>query len=305
MLKHSHTVMAAVTLGVTLAASIASAQQMPMAPAQQMTPMAPTQQMPMVPSQQMAPIAPMAGPAMPIDRAKILTEPKVFGVFSTFKLRPEWNKLTANERMDAAAEARGLVEKFKDSVLVEAYLTRGLKASSDFFLRVHAYDLSKGQDFMRAFRSTMIGRNADPVDALVGMTKPLNYITKDQSPDLNKELFAATYKGDAPKYAIVIPIKKNAEWWNKVSKDRLKEMETHTVPTLPYLVNIKRKLYHSTGLDDTDFITYFETNDLGAFNNLALSLMSVPENMYHTRWGSPILLGTVMTPADLFVALGQ
>ena len=48
---------------------------------------------------------------------------------------------------------------------------------------------------------------------------------------------------------------------------RLKEIRAHTAPTLQYLVNVKRKLYHSTGLSDTDFITYFETNDLGAFNN--------------------------------------
>ncbi|TNC99269.1 MAG: hypothetical protein FD118_3840 [Rhodocyclaceae bacterium] len=37
---------------------------------------------------------------------------------------------------------------------------------------------------------------------------------------------------------------------------RLREMEAHTAPTLAYLVNVKRKLYHSTGIDDTDFIRW-------------------------------------------------
>lgn len=204
-----------------------------------------------------------------------------------------------------AVQTRIVHLKHKDAVLVETYLSRGLKATSDFFMRVHAYDLAKAQSFMRDFRATTLGRNADQVDALVGMTKALNYVTKDQSPDLNKALFAAGYQGAPPRYAIVIPIKKNAEWWNKTNKDRLKDIELHTQPTLAYLVNVKRKLYHSTGLDDTDFITYFETDDLGAFNNLALSLMSVPENLYHTRWGSPTLLGTIHAPGDLFMAVAQ
>lgn len=292
-------------LGLGVALAIATAMQVTPSAAQQG--MAPAPMAQPAPQGQQMQAAPMAQPMQPmmIDRAKILTEPKVFGVFATFKMRPEWSRLSANERKDAATEALSVIEKHKNAVLVETYLTRGLKASSDFFLRIHAYDLMKAQDFLRDFRATMVGRNADQVEALVGMTKPLNYITKDQSTELNKALFAASYEGAPPRFAIVIPIKKNAEWWNKVNKDRLKEIETHTQPTLAFLVNVKRKLYHSTGIDDTDFITYFETNDLGAFNNLALSLMAVPENLYHTRWGSPTLLGTIQTPANLFAAVAQ
>ncbi|MPM77892.1 Chlorite dismutase [bioreactor metagenome] len=88
-------------------------------------------------------------------------------------------------------------------------------------------------------------------------------------------------------------------------EERLKEMEVHTTPTLAYLVNVKRKLYHSTGLDDTDFITYFETDDLTAFNNLMLSLAQVKENKFHVRWGSPTTLGTIHSPEDVIKALAE
>lgn len=185
-------------------------------------------------------------------------------------------------------------------VIVDAYLTRGLGASSDYFLRVHATDLAAAQDFLNDFRATRFGMYSDVGENLVGITKALNYITKDKSPDLNAGLFAASYTGDGPRYAIVVPVKKSAEWWNLPDAERLKQMETHTMPTLAYLVNVKRKLYHSTGLADTDFITYFETTDLGAFNNLMLGLAKVPENKYHTRWGSPTLLGTIQ-PLDKVV----
>ena len=232
--------------------------------------------------------------AMP-DMTKILTAPGVFGNFSTYKVRPDYYKLSMAERKGAAAEVVAVVEKYKDKVKAEAYLTRGFEAQSDFFLRIHSYDMAATQAFLVDFRATRFGMNAEVTENLVGMTKALNYITKDKSPNLNAGLTSATYSDATPRYAFVIPVKKNADWWNLTDEQRLKEMETHTLPTLANLVNVKRKLYHSTGLDDTDFITYFETADLGAFNNLMLALAKVPENKYHVRWGSPTVLGTIQS----------
>ena len=234
--------------------------------------------------------------AMPApDMTKILTAPGVFGNFSTYKVRPDYYKLSAAERKGAAAEVLAVVEKHKDKVKAEAYLTRGFKAQSDYLLRVHAYDMAATQAFLIDFRATRFGMYSDVTENLVGMTKALNYITKDKSPGLNAGLTGATYSGDAPRYAFMIPVKKSADWWNLSDEQRLKEIETHTVPTLGNLVNVKRKLYHSTGLDDTDFITYFETNDLAAFNSLLLALAKVPENKYHVRWGNPTVMGTIQT----------
>lgn len=238
-----------------------------------------------------APMAPMA----PIDRAKILTDLGVFGDFAVYKLRPEYAMLPAADRKAAAAEVLAVVAKHKDKVIVDAYLTRGFDAKSDYFLRVHAYDLAAAQKFLTDFRATKFGSYSDVTENLVGITKGLNYITKQKSETLNAGLFAATYTDPAPRYAIMIPVKKNAEWWNMTPEQRLKEIEVHTAPTLQYLVNVKRKLYHSTGLSDTDFITYFETNDLGAFNNLLIALAQVPENKYHVRWGNPTVLGTIQS----------
>lgn len=232
--------------------------------------------------------------AMP-DMTKILTAPGVFGNFSTYKVRPDYYKLSMAERKGAAAEVVAVVEKYKDKVKAEAYLTRGFEAQSDFFLRIHSYDMAATQAFLVDFRATRFGMNAEVTENLVGMTRDLNYITKDKSPNLNAGLTGAIYSDATPRYAFVIPVKKNADWWNLTDEQRLKEMDTHTLPTLANLVNVKRKLYHSTGLDDTDFITYFETADLGAFNNLMLALAKVPENKYHVRWGSPTVLGTIQS----------
>lgn len=229
------------------------------------------------------------------DMSKILTAPGVFGNFSTYKVHADYYKMSMAERKGAVAEVVAVVDKYKDKVKVEAYLTRGFEAQSDFFLRVHSYDMAATQSFLVDFRSTRFGMHANVTEQLLGITKALNYITKEKSPNLNAGLTGATYSDAAPRYAFMIPVKKNADWWNLSDEQRLKEMETHTLPTLANLVNVKRKLYHSTGIDDTDFITYFETADLGAFNNLLLALAKVPENKYHVRWGNPTVMGTIQT----------
>lgn len=246
----------------------------------------------------------MAAPMM-ADRTKLLTTPGVFGNFATYKLHPDYFKLSAAERKGAAAEAMALVDKYKDRLIVDAYLTRGLGARSDYFLRLHSMDMAATQAFLVDWQNTRFGMYSEVTENLVGITKALNYISKDKSPDLNAGLSSASYTGDAPRYAVMIPVKKDAAWWNMTDEQRLKEMEIHTHPTLQYLVNVKRKLYHSTGLSDTDFITYFETNDLGAFNNLLISLAKVPENKHHTRWGNPTTLGTIQTVEGMVKTLSM
>jgi chlorite dismutase len=230
---------------------------------------------------------------MAIDRAQILNDPGVFGVITLFKLGPDWGRLDPAARKSAADEVKMLVERHWEHVLVQGYLTSGLKASADYFWRVHAYDLAHAQAFLHEFRQTVLGRASECTETLVGVTKPLNYITPDKSAELNRSLQSATFQGSPPRYAIVVPVKKSAEWWNMAPAMRLKEIESHTRSAVPFLVNVDRKLYHSTGLDDLDFITYFETSDLGAFHELMVVLASIPENKYHTRWGSPTVLATI------------
>ncbi len=240
-----------------------------------------------------------------IDRGMILKETGVFGIVATFTLHADWDRMSSADRRGASAEVVKVVDKYRDDVLVDAYLTRGLSAGSDYFLRVHSYDLAKGQAFMVDFRRTLIGRYSKVTETLVGVTKSLNYVTADMSPELNKGLKSATYQDGSPRYVIVIPVQKNAAWWNMTAKQRLGMAEGHTIPTLKHLVSVKRKLYHSTGLSDIDFITYFEMNDLTAFNELVIALMSVPENLYHTRYGDPIILGTIHSVKDVFETLAK
>lgn len=240
-----------------------------------------------------------------VDPAKILKEKGVYGLYNTFKVQPSYSQLSMAERSKAVSEVEAVVKKHSKSVFVQAYLTRGFKSDSDFLLRMHSYEPADAQAFISDFSATALGRNSNVTLALIGVTKGLNHTTKDKSPDLLKALKSTPYSAGPTKYAFVIPIDKSSEWWNQSEAEKLMRMEEHTIPTLPFLVNVKRKLYHSTGLDDTDFITYFETSDLVAFNNLNIALHSVSEMNFNTRYGSPIVMGTIMSVKDVVTALSK
>ena len=228
----------------------------------------------------------------PLDREKLLSASGVFAVIAAFKLEGRREMSGALSATDAVDEVAAVLARFPN-ITFDIYVTAGLEACADYFVRVHAYDLAEAQNLLLAYGETSIGRVSQGAETLVGITKERDYITAEKSPALNQDLAATAYRGGEPRFAIVVPVKKTAEWWCLREEARRQEIETHTAKTLPYLAAVKRKLYHSTGLDDVDFITYFETDDLKAFHELARALVSIPENMFHVRWGNPILLGTI------------
>jgi chlorite dismutase len=135
------------------------------------------------------------------------------------------------------------------------------------------------------------------------MSKKANYVPgfPDQ---MRADLKAPSEPGASP-YAIVIPIRKSAEWWALDQEKRAAMMKEHTEAALPYHKTVKRKLYHSSGLDDLDFITYFETSKLEDFHGLILSLEKVKEFQYTRRFGHPTLLGTVKSLDEIIETLAQ
>jgi chlorite dismutase len=228
---------------------------------------------------------------MQIERAKILADTGVYGTFILFDVSKEWAAKGIAEKNKGADEVKAVLDAHKEKVLVDSYLTLGLTNSSFFLLRLNSYELLNNQNLIADLMGTGLGRYLTISHTFTGVTKKLNYAPK--FPDLLEKLKAGKYEGEAPKYVIVIPTRKDAEWWNLSEEERVNMMAAHTEPTLAYLRSVKRKLYHSTGLSDTDFITYFETNTLVDFNDLVISLRKVKEDTHNIRLGSPTMLGTI------------
>ncbi|MDH4195386.1 MAG: chlorite dismutase family protein, partial [Nitrospirota bacterium] len=220
-----------------------------------------------------------------------------FGTFALFGVHEDWGDMPLEERQKGGQEAKALLESFSKQVTVDGYWTYGLTTDSHFMLRLHSADLQANQQLLTQLRGSGLGRHVDLVYTISGVIKGLNYAP--DFPDLLEKLKMGKYEGEPPQYAIMIPIRKNAAWWNLSKEDRVAMMKEHTLPTLSYLKSVKRKLYHATGLSDADFLTIFETNNLVDFNNLVIALRMVREDTFNVQLGEPTVIGTIKSWNDI------
>ena len=237
------------------------------------------------------------------DRDKLLTEPGVYGTFATFSLDADWGKQDQVARIAQLTVLKGVVEQHREKIAIDLYLLRGLSDHGDLMFRIHASELRDTQTFLVDLQHSLFGKHLQTAGILQGLTKKANYVPA--FPDQMKaDLKISSEPGPKP-YAIVIPVRKNAEWWGLDQDKRAAMMQEHTEATMPYLKTVKRKLYHSSGLDDLDFITYFETSKLEDFHSLVLALEKVKEFQYTRRFGHPTLIGTVKSLDEIIEILAQ
>jgi chlorite dismutase len=237
------------------------------------------------------------------DRDKLLSEPGVYGTFATFSLDADWGKQDQVVRIAQLTVLKGVVEQHREKIAIDLYLLRGLSDHGDLMFRIHASELRDTQTFLIDLQQSQFGKHLTTSAIMHGLTKKANYVPA--FPDQMKtDLKVASEPGPMP-YAIVIPIRKSADWWGLDQNKRAAMMQEHTEASLPYNKTVKRKLYHSTGLDDLDFITYFETSKLEDFHSLILAMEKVKEFPYNRRFGHPTLIGTVKPLDDIIEILAQ
>lgn len=247
-------------------------------------------------------IALARGAGAEVDREKLLKEPGVYATFAVFKVGDQWSQMDKQAKVGALEEAKRVFQIHADKVSVDAYLVRGLSEQADFFLRVHSKEVIHNQNFLVDLMSTSFGKVLKNTDTFNGLTKALNYAPQFPD-DLKTELKTPPPQGSP--YVVVVPIRKDAEWWLMPQDVRTTLMKEHTDATVLYLKTVKRKLYHSSGLDDLDFITYFETAKLDDFNNLVTALLQVRENRHNKRFGEPLLLGTIRPLDEILDIMGR
>ena len=238
-----------------------------------------------------------------VDRERLLTEAGIYGTFAAFVLDDEWSRLESSMRIARLATLKGVVEQHREKLAIDVYLLRGLSDQADMLFRIHAMELRDTQEFLLDLQSSRFGKHLTGIKVMHGITKKPNYVP-GFSDQVRTDLKTPSDAGEKP-YAIVIPIKKSADWWELDQEKRTALMQEHTAAALPFLNTVKRKLYHSSGLDDVDFITYFETSSLEAFHGLVLSLQDVKEFQYTRQFGNPLLLGTAHSLDEVIEVLAQ
>ena len=124
---------------------------------------------------------------------------------------------------------------------------------------------------------------------LQGATSNDRYVTRSE-----KELLIAKQEGlgrPAANCAVLIPIRKNAEWWALTQDERRKifeEQSHHNQIGMDYLPAIARRLHHCRDLSESepfDFLTWFEFEEkhTAEFDKLLARLRATEEWKYVER----------------------
>jgi chlorite dismutase len=237
------------------------------------------------------------------DREKLLADSGVYGTFAAYSLNEDWTKRDGATRIALLSVLKGVVEQHREKIAIDLYLLRGLSDHADILFRAHANELRDIQKFLLDLQTSAFGKHLRVEGIMHGLTKKANYVAGFPD-EMKADLKTASDPGPKP-YAVVIPIRKSADWWALDQEKRAAMMKEHTEAALPYHKTVKRKLYHSTGLDDLDFITYFETSKLEDFHSLILSLEKVREYQYTRRFGHPTWLGTAKGLDEIIEILAQ
>jgi chlorite dismutase len=237
------------------------------------------------------------------DREKLLADPGVYGTFAAYSFNDDWGRKEGATRIALLTVLKGVVEQHREKIAIDMYLLRGLSDRADILFRVHANEMRDTQKFLVDLQGSAFGKQLQVTGIMHGLTKKANYVP--EFPDeMKTDLKTASDPGPKP-YAVVIPIRKSADWWALDQETRAAMMKEHTEAALPYHKTVKRKLYHSTGLDDMDFITYFETSKIEDFHSLILAIEKVKEFQYTRRFGHPIWLGTARGLDEIIEILAQ
>jgi chlorite dismutase len=237
------------------------------------------------------------------DREKLLADPGVYGTFAAYSFNEDWSKQEGATRIALLTVLKGVVEQHREKIAIDLYLLRGLSDHADVLFRAHATELGDIQKFLVDLQDSAFGKFLRTAGIMHGLTKKANYVPG--FPDELKAGLKGPSEPGAKPYVVVIPIRKGADWWALDQETRAAMMKEHTEAALPYQKTVKRKLYHSTGLDDLDFITYFETSKLDDFHSLILSLEKVKEFQYTRRFGHPTWLGTAKGLEEIIEILAQ
>ena len=164
-----------------------------------------------------------AATALAVDREKLLAEPGVYGTFAAFRIDAEWGKLDQATRIAHLNTLRGVVEQHREKLAIDTYLLRGLSDHADFLLRVHATELKDTQQLLVDLQNSAFGRYVTGVVVLNGLTKKPNYVP-GFSDQVKSDLKASSESGP---YAVVIPIRKDTEWWSLPQEKRAAMMLEH------------------------------------------------------------------------------
>lgn len=226
-------------------------------------------------------------------------EDRQFVHFSFYKLDPAWRRLRADTQQSGREQLRGVIEDHAELFAVRAYSTMGVRADADFMLWKVSERLEDFQELATAIASTAMGAHLHTPYAYLSMTRRSQYV-KGEGRSMHKR-GRIMWNPDS-RYLLIYPMVKTRPWYQMSKPARQGIMNEH-IATGHRFPTVKINTTYSYGIDDQEFVVAFETDFVGDFLDLMMTLRETEASMYTER-DTPIFTCTSVSVADALRMLG-
>lgn len=213
----------------------------------------------------------------------------------TLRLDAAWRRLPEDERCQDAEAFTTAVETWPD-VQTITYATLGIEAEADVMIWRLAPSIDALQDAAAAALRAGMGRWMTPVHSLLGIIQGSQYVKRPTTQE------QSLFTGERSRYLVVYPFTKETSWY-LMSRDARQGVMNEHIRLGHRYPQVRQLLANSFGIDDSDFVVAYETDDLPLFSDLVRELRSTDSRRSTVR-DTPILTGVHRPMAEITRLLG-
>ncbi len=222
-----------------------------------------------------------------------LEGPRDLVKYTFYRLRPEWRRLSEEDRSRGKQALAAILARPPDGVTSRTYSLVGLKGDADLLLWAIAAEIPPLQEFHARVAGSPMGGYLDVSYSYLGMARRSEYMGGHAH---GGEGSSTTRRPQGRPYLFVYPFVKKREWYSLPFEERRRMMGEHFRVGHHY-PTIDIHTGYSFGLDDPEFILAFEADEPGLFLDLVYELRSSEASRY-TELETPIFTCRLVGPAE-------
>jgi chlorite dismutase len=218
-------------------------------------------------------------PSGQVNQREADRQPRQFLNYAFFKLDPALRRLAQEERIAAADEFRGLIQRWasRDDFILRTYSLVGLRGDCDLMLWRISHDVCLFQEMQAEINASRLGAYLDPAYSFLSLQKRSQYVNRIEGSGQGLELLPGQGA-----YLFVYPFVKTRAWYNLSPHARQGMMDEHINASLPFK-GVRINTSYSYGIDDQEFVVSFDSDFPQEFVDLVGRLRHTEASLYTLR----------------------
>jgi chlorite dismutase len=215
-----------------------------------------------------------------------------FVKYTFLRVDPAWRRLDDEQRAADKREFIAACADFADGHLLRTFSLVGTRGDADLLLLSQAQNLDRIHEFHVVLAQSGLMKWCTVPYSLLAMTKPSEY--SDES--------RLEVRPGHGKYLFVYPFVKTRAWYALPPDERWRIMQEH-IKVGREFPSVDLNTSYSFGLDDQEFVVAFETDFVGDFLDLMMTLRETEASLYTER-DTPIFTCIAVSAEDALRSLG-